>query len=106
MDAKRATAKHNLLGSSPIVEVGSVQRAPIIFNLELLFEMQVAPVYVKPDTAAIHERIGFDPKPKLQWKKNKDTLWVEDFLSLSRNLLVAMMWLKWCFGDSCSTLSI
>jgi len=46
MDAKRATAKHNLLGSSPIVEV--------------------APVYVKPDTAAIHERIGFDPKPKLQ----------------------------------------
>ena len=73
MDAKRATAKHNLLGSSPIVEVGSVQRAPIIFNLELLFEMQVAPVYVKPDTAAIHERIGFDPKPKLQWKKNKDT---------------------------------
>ena len=68
--------------------------------------MQVAPVYVKPDTAAIHERIGVDPKPKLQWKKNKDTLWVEDFLSLSRNLLVAMMWLKWCFGDSCSTFSI
>ena len=66
MDAKRATAKHNLLGSSPIVEVGSVQRASMISNLELLFEMQVAPVYVKPDTAAIHERIGFDPKPKLQ----------------------------------------
>ena len=30
--------------------------------------LQVAPVYVKPDTAAIHERIGFDPKPKLQWE--------------------------------------
>ena len=73
------------------------------YDLELLFEMQVAPVYVKPDTAAIHERIGFDPKPKLQWKKNKDTLWVEDFLSLSRYLLVAMMWLKWCLVDSCST---
>ena len=64
MDAKRATAKHNLLGSSPIVEVGI---SPTCFyDLEALFEMQVAPVYVKPDTAAIHERIGFDPKPKLQ----------------------------------------
>ena len=70
------------------------------YDLELLFEMQVAPVYVKPDTAAIHERIGFDPKPKLQWKrnrlhwkKNKVSLWVEDFLNLSRYLLVAIMWL-------------
>ena len=63
MDAKRATAKHNLLGSSPIVEV----------LLSFMFWekhkwFQVAPVYVKPDTAAIHERIGFDPKPKLQWE--------------------------------------
>ena len=33
--------------------------------------LQVAPVYVKPDTAAIHERIGFDPKPKLQWADNQ-----------------------------------
>ena len=66
MDAKRATAKHNLLGSSPIVEVGSTFSSTCFYDLELLFEMQVAPVYVKPDTAAIHERIGFDPKPKLQ----------------------------------------
>jgi anaphase-promoting complex subunit 12 len=46
LEAKRATAKHNLLGSSPIVEA--------------------APAYGRPDVAAVHDRIGYDPKPKLQ----------------------------------------
>ena len=37
-----------------------------VLKKEKMILLQVAPVYVKPDTAAIHERIGFDPKPKLQ----------------------------------------
>lgn len=45
-EAVRAAAKLQLLGSSPIVET--------------------APTQPKPDAAAVHERIGYDPKPKLQ----------------------------------------
>ena len=49
-EAKRAMAKHNLLGSSPINTVNN----------------DVLPPPVKPDSATIHERIGFDPTPKVQ----------------------------------------
>ena len=49
-EAKRATSKHNLLGSSPLKEE---QIEPI------------APAHTKTDLATMHQRIGFDPTPKL-----------------------------------------
>ena len=49
-EAKRAMAKHNLLGSSPINTV----------------QADVAPPPVKPDLATIHDRIGYDPTPIMQ----------------------------------------
>ena len=49
-EAKRAMAKHNLLGSSPINTV----------------QADTAPPPTKPDIATIHDRIGYDPTPKMQ----------------------------------------
>jgi len=51
-EAKRATSKHNLLGSSPLKEEAS--------NNE-----PIAPAHTKADIATMHQRIGFDPTPKL-----------------------------------------
>ena len=50
-EAKRAMTKPNLLGSSPIKE-------------EARPSVQVAP-QTKTDIATLHQRIGFDPMPKL-----------------------------------------
>lgn len=52
-EAKKAMAKNNLLGSSPIQ--GSTQQPE-----------PIAPALNKPDTATVHQRIGFDPTPKLK----------------------------------------
>jgi anaphase-promoting complex subunit 12 len=51
MDAQRASIKHNLLGSSPV---------------EAAATPHVAPAPNRPDKETIHNRIGYDPKPKLQ----------------------------------------
>ena len=53
-EAKKAMSKNNLLGSSPIQ--GSTQQSEPI----------IAPALIKPDTATVHQRIGFDPTPKLK----------------------------------------
>ena len=50
-EAKRAMTKPNLLGSSPIKD----EAGPSV---------QVAP-QTKTDIATLHQRIGFDPMPKL-----------------------------------------
>lgn len=57
-EAKKAMAKHNLLGSSPIT-------APVSGPGVGAGEM-VAPPPTKPDLATVHSRIGYDPTPKLQ----------------------------------------
>ena len=51
-EAKRAATKHNLLGSSP---------------LNTPQHEQIAPAQAKPDLVTLHQRIGYDPTPKLQW---------------------------------------
>ena len=50
-EAKRAMTKPNLLGSSPIKD-------------ESVPSVQVPP-QTKTDIATLHQRIGFDPMPKL-----------------------------------------
>ena len=54
-EAKKAMAKNNLLGSSPIQSSAHAQQSE-----------PVAPALNKPDTATVHQRIGFDPTPKLK----------------------------------------
>lgn len=51
-EAKRAMAKPNLLGSSPLKDEAGTSS-------------QVAPPQTKTDIATLHQRIGFDPMPKL-----------------------------------------
>jgi len=53
-EAKRAMTKHNLLGSSPLKDEASTS------------DMNIAPPQTKTDIATLHQRIGFDPTPKLQ----------------------------------------
>ena len=52
-EAKKAMTKNNLLGSSPIQSSSQQLEA-------------IAPSILKPDTATVHQRIGFDPTPKLK----------------------------------------
>ena len=52
-EAKRAMTKPNLLGSSPLKDEAGTS------------SQQVAPPQTKTDIATLHQRIGFDPMPKL-----------------------------------------
>ena len=53
-EAKRAmTQKQNLLGSSPLKDDAGTS------------SLQVAPPQTKTDIMTLHQRIGFDPMPKL-----------------------------------------
>ena len=52
-EAKRAMAKPHLLGSSPLKDEAGTSSS------------QVAPPQTKTDIATLHQRIGFDPMPKL-----------------------------------------
>jgi len=49
-EAKRATSKHNLLGA---------------LKEEASNNEPIAPAHTKADIATMHQRIGFDPTPKL-----------------------------------------
>ena len=53
-EAKRAMTKHNLLGSSPLNT-----NTPHASD-------QIAPAHVKTDIGTLHQRIGYDPTPKMQ----------------------------------------
>ena len=55
-EAKRAMLKPNLLGSSPIKDEAGPGSS---------HQDQVAPALTKIDVATVHQRIGYDPTPKL-----------------------------------------
>ena len=67
MEAKKLAAKNNLLGSSPTAPTPEVAPAKTkvqsrnVKNVENDFYITI---YLQTRTDIIHERIGFDPKPK------------------------------------------